>query len=155
MEPLVHDPPQHGGFAVHSPGDALDAFASVASFDRAQILVLMLDADHRGRTCLAVDHVRCADGVLRVGSLLAELAQHEIGLAAVTLASVRPGAGAELADVDRWQALAARLAAAGITLLEWFVFGEHTAVGIGDLVGAPWHWRAPDPALRSVPPGSG
>ncbi|HWC67686.1 MAG TPA: hypothetical protein VG478_06440 [Acidimicrobiales bacterium] len=152
MEPLVYDPPQHGGFAVHSPGDALDAFTSVASFDRAQILVLMLDAEHRGTTCLAVDDVRSADGVLRVGTLLAELAQHEIGLAAVTLASIRPGGGAELADIDRWHSLTTQLGTAGVTLLEWFVFGEHSAVGIGELVDAPWRWRAPEPARLSIPP---
>jgi hypothetical protein len=152
MESAVHDPPQHGRFAVHSPRDALDVFTSVAAFDRPQILVLMLDADHRGTTCLAIDDVRSADGVLRVGTLLAELAQHDIGLAAVTLASIRPGAGAELADIDRWQSLVARLGAAGVTLLEWFVFGEHSAVGIGELVDAPWRWRAPEPAPLSIPP---
>jgi hypothetical protein len=142
MHPYIRD---RQLVAVHSPGEALDALTVLATFDRSQILVLMLDADHRGSTCLAVDDVSEADGVLRVGALLAALAGHDIGLAAVVLASVRPDRGAELADVDRWEAVDAHLAAASVSLLEWFVLGEHSSVGIGELVGAPWRWRSPDP----------
>jgi hypothetical protein len=149
MHPAAPDPLLRGRFAVHSPSEALDAFSTVAALDRSQILVLLLDADHRGTTCLAVDDVPTADGVLRVGSLLAELARHDIGLAAVVLASVRPGRGAELADIDRWEALSACLAASDVTVLEWFVLGEHSAVGIGELVGAIWRWRSPDPTISA------
>jgi hypothetical protein len=138
-------PARHGRFTVHTPEAALDAFLTTATLDRAQILALLLDADHTGTTCLAVDDVPAPDGVLRVGSILAELAGHDIGLAAVALASVRPGGGAEMADIDRFDALAARLGGSGVLLLDWFVLGEHTAIGLGELVGAPWHWRAPDP----------
>jgi hypothetical protein len=145
MHPSAPDRRLGARVAVHSPSEALDALTALATFDRPQILVLLLDADHRGSTCLAVDDAREADCILRVGSLLAELAGHDIGLVAVVLASVRPARGAELADVDRWEAVDARLDAASVSLLEWFVLGEHSAVGIGELVGAPWRWRCPDP----------
>jgi hypothetical protein len=154
MPTAAPEPPRRGRFTVHSPNDAIDAFAGLATLERAQVLALMLDGDHTGTTCLAVDDVPTPDGVLRVGALLAELAAHDIGLAAVALASVRPGGGTELADIDRWEVLSARLGAAGVTLLEWFVLGEHPAVGVGELAGAPWRWRAPDPEERARLPGS-
>ncbi len=147
--PCTPQPPRTGRFTVHSPEEALDAFSSTATLDRSQVLALLLDADHTGTTCLAVDDVPSPDGVLQVGSALAELARHDIGLVAVALASVRPGGGAELADIDRFQALSARLAGGGVTLLDWFVLGEHSAIGLGELVGAPWHWQAPDPQAEA------
>ena len=97
----------------HAPADALDAFCATADFERAQILVLLLDHEHTGAACLAVDDVRSADSIVQVAELLADLAGQDIGLDAVVLASVRPSAGVELADVDRWDAVAARLATAG------------------------------------------
>jgi hypothetical protein len=146
MSTTAPEPRPRERFAVHSPGEAIEAFATLATLDRSQVLALLLDAEHTGATCVAVDDIPEPDGVLRVASLLAELAGHDIGLVAVALASVRPGGGAELADIDRFEQLSDCFEASGVTLLDWFVLGEHSAVGVGELVGAPWRWRGPDPA---------
>jgi hypothetical protein len=146
--PSSRDPARSdtGRAPVRGPADALEAFASVADLDVPQILALLLDDDCTGNTCVAVDHAVDADAVLRVGDLLAELAAHDIGLSAAVLASVRPRGGVELADVDRWEALSARLAGAQVQLLEWFILGDAAPVGVAEITGAPWRWRDVDPA---------
>ena len=105
-------PARRSRFTVHTPEAALRRASTTATLDRAQILALLLDADHTGTTCLAVDDARARR---RPASGL----DHRRASPVTTSASPRSlprrraqAAAREMADIDRFDALA--LASAGV-----------------------------------------
>ncbi|HWL42170.1 MAG TPA: hypothetical protein VNQ73_04435 [Ilumatobacter sp.] len=143
--------PRAGIDRIDGAGAALKMFdLLIARPLRDQTLALLLDREHRGISVLIVEGTCLPDSVLDVARLLADTATGHPRLAAVVLASVRPGpvvtgsdsdSDTDSDDVDRWADLDDQLAEAGVELVEWFVLGPgRTASCPRDLLGAPPRW---------------
>ena len=134
--------------ALRTPDDALRVvLAAVAQPAEAETVVLLLDALHRGGTCLVC---RGAASALQVASLvpiLAQAAAQEPALAAVVLATVRPGEGIAVpaADHAAFGAMRHDLAVAGVDLLDWFLLDGALIASVAELTGACWRWPGEEP----------
>jgi hypothetical protein len=141
--PVHHRIPRAG---LDPIGDATTALATVAAVVhrpfRHETIVLLLDAERRGIGVFVVTETEPPDAVLEVVEFAVHPAAHGGRVAAMIVASVRPGGdtGPEAAgDVDRWLEMSDIAEQAGVEVLEWFVVGR----GIScprDRLGEPPRW---------------
>jgi hypothetical protein len=106
---------------------------------RHETVALVLDHEHCGISILAVDDTVDPDSVLSVADAVAHAALHDPSIGAVVLASVRPGGGDELDDVERWHDLDMTFGDVGVELLEWYVVGDFISRP-RVLLGEPDRW---------------
>ncbi|MEL6892949.1 MAG: hypothetical protein AAFP84_15255 [Actinomycetota bacterium] len=121
--------PRAGIDPIDHPDPALALIDLVrADPPRHQILAIGLDPIGCGLSCLCVDGTDDADAVVDVAALVAEHARRRrddgVDVRGVVLASIRPGATAELHDGVRWHFVDELLTDAGLALVEWFVIGR-------------------------------
>lgn len=144
MSPARYEVPRAGIDPIDGAGRALTMLHVLVERPlRHETIALLLDADRRGLGALVVEGTRRPDSVLDVAHLLADAALHHPELAAVVLASVRPGADPPCAhDVERWADADDILDTAGVELVEWFVIsaGLPPVSCPRDLLGAPARW---------------
>ncbi|MFN3255012.1 MAG: hypothetical protein ACE37B_04905 [Ilumatobacter sp.] len=120
-------------------GGLLDAVA--ADPPRHETIAVLLDDADRGICVLSVDGTTDQEAVLEVAELLIEASLRLGDVAAVILASVRPGGSDHVDDLERWTELSARFDDGGLELIEWFVIGRSTSCPRA-LLGAPPRWRS-------------
>jgi len=139
---IVTDLPQPAVDEIDGAGRALAVFEmALESPLRHDTLALLLDRHHRGRAVLQVHRTVARDAVLNVLDTVVAAACGEPDLAAVVLASVRPGAAFDDPDdVDRWLEMSDAADEAGLELLEWFVIGPGGVSCPRDLIGEPPRW---------------
>ena len=133
-------------YRVLTPEDAIDAvLASAADLGTPRVLGLLLDRDRAVVTAVAVDDPpprgRDLDELLE--SLVDVAAATEV--AALVLATVRPGRGHEPtpADLARWTWLVPYADDAGVELLDWFVLSDGFASSLAELTGVGDRWPGP------------
>jgi hypothetical protein len=122
--------------------DALDVIFAAADEERSQVLALLLDDDHVGATCMVVEDVTAPDQVLDVASVVVS-ARERTPVAALVLASVRPGGWIDEDDLYRWDELCDLVEPAGLRLLDWFVVADGMAASLRELSGGPDEWTPP------------
>lgn len=103
-----------------------------------EIVIVLLDDERHGFSIVNVVGASDPDAIYDVAELVAHVAAPS-GLSKVVLASVRPGAEEDLDDVERWLDIDVRLSAAGVELLEWYVFGREVTVP-REILGEPPRW---------------
>jgi DNA repair protein RadC len=128
---------------VHCPDDALrvlDLFtAGVAG---RQFIILILNADHRGRIAAVFDargsDPHPVDSGLDQVLLESSLSDGHY----VILGSYRPGEDVEPTadDVEIWFDLVDSFSGHGLTVVDWFLLDEERWCSVGATVGAPWPW---------------
>jgi hypothetical protein len=136
------------GRVLHSPDDALRVVLAAAAWPpEIETIVLLLDGQHRSATCLVCQGAGYAEQVVALVPILVEAAATAPGLAAVVLASVRPGHGIALAPHDEaaFAAMRRDLAAAQVDLLDWFLLDGDLIASVAELTGACWRWSAVEP----------
>jgi len=110
-----------------------------------ETVVLVLDAEHRGRTIVVVGGTHLPDAVIEVCERLAVAAS--IGSSggddggALVVATVRPAGGPLPGDDERWLEASDITEQVGVELLEWFVIGPGGAFCPRDLLAEPPRWR--------------
>ena len=141
----VHRPPRAGVDQIDSAAAALAVIRLVVHQPlQPEVIVLVLDADRRGRTVVLVDGTDEPDSVLEVVERIAEsAADSELG-AALVVASVRPGSGPLDGDDERWLEACDLADGVGVELLEWFVISDDTGPTTAwcprDLLADPPRW---------------
>jgi hypothetical protein len=88
-----------------------------------ETVVVVLDAERRGRTVVVVDGTRDADSVLDVVERIAESIAGTGQPGCMVVASVRPGGGPLAGDDELWLEASELADDFGVELLEWFVIG--------------------------------
>jgi hypothetical protein len=137
------------GAALRTPDDALRVvLATVAQPPEAETVVLLLDARHRGGTCLVCRGAASALQVTSLVPILVQAAAQEPALAAVVLATVRPGEGLGVAPADEaaFGTMRHDLAVAQIDLLDWFLLDGDLVASVAELTGACWRWTGAEPS---------
>jgi hypothetical protein len=137
------------GPALRTPDDALRVvLATIARPPEAETVVLLLDARHRGGTCLVCRGAASALQVTSLVPILVQAAAHEPALAAVVLATVRPGEGLAVAPADdaAFGTMRHDLAVAHIDLLDWFLLDGDLIASVAELTGACWRWTGAEPS---------
>lgn len=111
----------------------------------AETIVLVLDAEHRGRTIVVVEGTDLPDAVVDVCERLAVAAS--VGSSggddggALVVATVRPAGGPLPGDDERWLEASDVTEHVGVELLEWFVIGPGGISCPRDLLAEPPRWR--------------
>jgi phosphoribosylpyrophosphate synthetase len=113
---------------------------SIHQPQRAEVIVLLLDVDLRGRTVVIVDGTESPDAVIEVVELLAESAAEAERPVSFVVAAVRPGYGPLPGDADRWLELSEIAETHGCELVEWFVLSDEVAWCPRDLLAEPPRW---------------
>lgn len=123
--------------------DAATALVTVAAAIqrplRHETIVVFLDDARRGLAIAVVSGTERPDDVLEVVECLTQPAATRESVAAIVVASIRPGAGALPSDLDRWLEMSELAEQAGVEVVEWFVIAD----GIDcprDLLGEPPRW---------------
>lgn len=107
---------------------------------RPETVVVVLD-DHRcGLAIVTVSDTVEPDHVLHVVETLADPGLSNGDAAALIVASVRPTGASSAEDGDRWFELSDLADAAGLEMVEWFVYGRDGVTCPRDLTGAPPRW---------------
>ena len=141
--------------APHASVDPIDsARDALAVFDLAvrrplvfETVVLVLDADRRGRTIVIVDGTVEPDSILAVVERMAESIASGGRPGALVVATCRPGGGPEPGDEDRWLEASDIADDLGVELVEWFVIsGDVPTVAANawcprDLLGESPRWQ--------------
>lgn len=134
--------PRAGIDPIDSEASALGLISLAASpRPMFETIAVLLDHQRRGLSILCVGHTFDPESVLHVADNVVESAHQHDEIGAVVIASVRPGGGDELDDLDRWFTIDEELNSVGVELVEWFVLGD----GVSrprSLVGAPDRWVA-------------
>jgi hypothetical protein len=137
------------GMPLTSPDEALRIILAAASGPpRAETIAVLLDSAHRGLSpCVVCDGASSARHVIDLGGLVRELAAQEPALAAVVLATARPGRGIELApdDESAFYGLRHDLADVGVDLLDRFVLDDGLAASVCELTDGCWRWMGEAP----------
>lgn len=127
---------------IDDPALALALIGAVASDPPVhETLVILLDAEHRGCTIMNIDATVDNDSVLHVADHIIERGHLIDDVGAVIIASMRPGSGDELDDIDRWLTIDEQLSLVGIELVEWFVIGRSVSCPRA-LLGEASRWVA-------------
>jgi DNA repair protein RadC len=132
---------------LRSTEDALAVVRAALGSGSRRVVVLPLDAHHHGVQALCVDHVPHDDAVLEVVDVALDAHLRSSGaMAALVVASRRTGGlGWPSAD-DWWRygAMVERCALVGVTLLDWFLVGDHGSVSMAELDSQPEsRWEVP------------
>jgi hypothetical protein len=136
------------GTPLSTPDDALSVvLAAVAQPPEAETVVLLLDERHCGATCLVCRGAAAAEQVAMLVPLLVSVAATVPSLAAVVLATVRPGAGITVsgADATAFAAMRDDLAAGDVDLHDWFLLDGDLIATVAELTGACWLWAGGEP----------
>jgi hypothetical protein len=127
--------------------DALDVVSLATHWPpRDETIVLLLDAELTGRTCMIVDGTGRADDILDVAHVVLEVATRELDVHAAVLATVRaslaadPMAEGSRSDVDRWLELLDAFDDGGVELLDWFIVIDDRAESVRTATGMPSLW---------------
>jgi len=148
-----HHRPSVRAIPIHGSRDALDVVSLAAAEPlRAETIALLLDDDHVGRACVVIEGTQEPDDVVDIARLMAELAERDVDVHAIVLASIRPRRPADdlpegaddpqgRSDVDRWLELLDLFERAGIDLLDWYVVTQHTVFSLRSRTGMPPLWR--------------
>lgn len=134
-------PPAPAGQPVTSLRGALGVVLLARRPDEPSTIVLLLDHQRRGLTCVCVGERAHAEAAGVVADFCVEVARATPALGAVVLASCRPGPAPwpDAADLAAFPDLRARLAAAGVALVDWLLVGSGFAVSVATEVGDdPW-----------------
>lgn len=125
---------------IASADDALVLVRTMlAAPPRSETVVIVLDDAHCGLTIVSVADTDQPDDVVGVVECLALPDLADRGVAALIVATARPGGGVVDDDIDRWFEICDLADAAGLELLEWFVVGRSISCP-RDLIGAPPRW---------------
>lgn len=106
---------------------------------RHETVVAVLDDARRGLAIAVVTRTVRPDDVLEVVECLTQPSTHAGAASAIVVASVRPGAGLDPGDADRWLEQSAIAEQHGVELLEWFVIGTEVLCP-RDLLGETPRW---------------
>jgi hypothetical protein len=126
------------------PEEALATILAATSHPpAAETVCLLLDAAHCGLGCVNVDGTADDDAVYRVADFLVDVALERTQLAAVVLATTRPGRShlPEPGDHLRFLDLRAIFDDVGVQLLDWFVIAGGYASSLAELTDARPLWR--------------
>lgn len=113
----------------------------IATPHRHETIAVLLDGDRCGVSIVSIDGTVGNDSVFDVAELVTEAVHWSTHVDGVILASVRPGAGDELDDLERWVELSLRFDEAALELVEWFVIGNAVSCPRA-LLGEPPRWAA-------------
>jgi DNA repair protein RadC len=133
---------------INNPDDAMRiVLAAIAEPRTAETVVLLLDAQFRGGTCLVCRGASTPDQVASLAFLLTQVAAQETTLAAVVLATVRPGDGIAPSATDdaTFATMRHDLAGADVDLLDWFLLDGDLVGSVAELTGACWRWAGEEP----------
>ncbi len=133
---------------LNTPDDALRiVLAAVAVPPTAETVVLLLDAHFRGGTCLVCRGASDHDQVAALVPILTQVGVRQDVLAAVVLATVRPGHGITPSPADdaTFTTMRHDLAGADIDLLDWFLLDGDLVGSVAELTGACWRWPGEEP----------
>jgi DNA repair protein RadC len=137
------------GTPLAGPEEALRIILAAASDPpRAETIAVLLDSAHRGLSpCVLCDGASSADQVIDLAGLVAALAEQEPALAALVLATARPGRGIELLPDDEAAFFRLRhdLAEVGVELLDWFLLDDGLAASVAELTDGCWRWMQEGP----------
>ena len=138
-----HRLPRAGIDAITDDASALALIELlVAAPRRCEVVAVLLDSARRAFSVVSVTQTTDADAVHHVADVIVAAAFRGVEIDAVILASVRPGGG-ELDDVERWLTLDEQVGAAGIELVEWYVFDLREGSSVcrpRSLLGDPSRW---------------
>jgi hypothetical protein len=141
--PVHHRLPRAGVDRISCPDTALSMLSlAIHRPIRPETIVILLDDQRRGVAVAVVTDTRRPDDVIEVVECLGRPTAHGGRVAAMIVASVRPGPpDDELAsgDVDRWLEISDLADQAGVELLEWFVIGDDVTCP-RDRLGEPPRW---------------
>jgi hypothetical protein len=113
---------------------------AIARPPRHETLAFLLDDAGFGTTMVVVSGTERAEQVLDVVEHLAAAGATSGIFTSLVVASVRPGGGVQVGDIDRWFDASDVAAAQGIELVEWFVVGDQGFACPRDLLGEPARW---------------
>lgn len=136
-----HPVPRAGIDPIRCADDALAVLALGAPYGNDTVMML-LDADRRGSSVLVVTDTVDPEALFRVIDVCIEAARAVPEVAAVILASSRPGGDLERDDVHRWLEASDQCRAGGLVLVEWFVLGRSGPRFPRELLGEPARWAA-------------
>lgn len=132
--------------AITDPDTALALVASASSRPpSAETIVVLLTRDRTGSCIVIVDGTdppdREVDAVEAIAGAADRTGASRAGtdVAAMIVASVRPGSGVVLDDADRWLEMSSVAEHHGLVLVEWFVCG-HEVDCPRDLLAEPPRW---------------
>jgi hypothetical protein len=140
-------PVRAADLSLRGPEDALSVLLAGGG-DRPRIVCLLLDVEHRGLHCLEVTGPSDAEGVFQVAELLLRAVTNDTDLAALVVASFRPGQShlPEPGEPSAFFELRELFADAGIDVLDWFLVAGGRATSLAELSEAAWLWRMPPDA---------
>ena len=125
------------------PADALSVIVAAASNPpRPETICLLVDRAHCGIACVVVIGAAPIDEIAQTMLLLADA---EPSVAAVVLASVRPGPKRQPQANDHFvfDDLRTTFDDAGLDLLDWFVLDGRRAASMAELTDSQSRWRSP------------
>lgn len=115
--------PRAGIDTIDDPDTALATIAMAITRPlRSETVLLLLDEARRGRAIVVVSGTTEPDQAIEVVECITQGDGGE-RIGAIVVASVRPGAGVQPDDVDRWLEMSDVASLVGIELIEWFVIG--------------------------------
>ncbi len=107
---------------------------------RDETVVILLDDARCGVAIAVVTDTTSPDAAIEVVECLADPCAHGGRVAAMIVASVRPGGtdpATAAGDIDRWLEMSELAEQAGVELLEWFVIGRDVSCPRDDLGELP------------------
>ena len=126
---------------VRSVDDALAIFdLQITRPLRAETLVMFLDGNSCGSIIVTVTGTDDPFQIVEVAEAMAMTGSGSPDVAALVLASIRPGGGPCPGDDDLWLEVAEVVEASGLTLIDWFVVGRHGTFSPRELMGVPTRW---------------
>lgn len=127
--------PRAGIDPIADPTTALGLLSVAACPTRHETILVLLDVTRRGLGLVVVSDTSDPDAVVDVAARVLDPAVHDGRVAAVIVASVRPGRHhLDLDDADRWLELDHVTSREGAELVEWFVLGSSV---LGSEVSCP------------------
>ena len=131
--------PRAGIDTIDDPDTALATIAMAITRPlRSETILLLLDEARRGRAIVVVSGTTEPDQAIEVVECVTQGDGCE-HVGAMVVASVRPEAGDQPGDVDRWLEMSDVAALVGVELIEWFVIGR-TISCPRDLLGEAPRW---------------
>jgi hypothetical protein len=134
-----HPVPRAGIDPICCADDALAVLALGVPYGNDTIMVL-LDAERRGSSILVVSDTVDADALFRVIDVCVGATRAVPEIAAVIIASSRPGGDTHPGDVHRWLEASDQCRAGGLVLVEWFVLGRSGPRCPREMAGEPPRW---------------
>ena len=140
--------PRAGIDPIDDPVIAARTLAAALSHPlRHETIALLLDPERRGVAIVIVADTHDSDALIEIVELLAAPTAHDGRVAAMVIATVRPGqrsddpAGDSVpGDVERWMEASEIAEAAGVELIEWFVIEPDRVTCPRDHLGEPPRW---------------